>query len=165
MKSFTLIELVIVVTVLAILAFSSHIALNSYRVHHLRAAAERIAGDLRYAKNMAISSTTWTGAVFLVAPTNSYSLYQTDGSVDTLIKNPQDIGQDYVVNLAGTYQDVVISGVDIGNGNKVEFDPYGAPYIDKNGTALNMNGIITLSNGSATAVICIEPTTGKISIQ
>jgi Tfp pilus assembly protein FimT len=164
-SAFTLIELIMIISILAIVAVVCIISINSYKVQHLHAAAEQIANDLRYTKNLAISSTRWHGIIFNVNPTNTYSVYQTDGTTDTTIKDLQDPGRDFIVQLNVLYPGVQISAVNIASGNKVEFDPYGTPYNDKNGAALASNGTITLSSGTTTAVISIEAQTGKIGVQ
>lgn len=164
-NGFTLIELIMVMVLLSIVSVTAFIAISSYRTQHLYAAAERIAGDLRYAKNLALTSTKWHGVVFNVDPANTYSLYETDGLTDTLIKKPEDPGQDFTVNLSQDYSGISISNVSISGGSQVEFNPYGAPYTDKTGSALTSTGIITLSGGGPTASVCISPESGRIDIQ
>jgi Tfp pilus assembly protein FimT len=163
-KSFTLVELVIIIVITSILAVACFVAISSYQTQYLRAAAERIVNDLRDAKNQALSSTKWTGVIFQLPPANTYSVYTTDGTSDTLIKSPQDPGRDFTVNVAGDYPGVSISGANFDGGNKVEFSPLGVPYPDKSGSALAGTGIVTLSKGSATLTVDVDPQTGRVYI-
>lgn len=164
--AFTFIEMVMVIVLLGIVLAIGFVSINSYQTHHQRTAAERIANDLRMARNLALSSAKWHGVIFSTI-NNNYSVYSTDGTTDTLLKKTYDPGQDYIVNIASDYQNVVISSVSIGGvGVKVEFDPYGVPWTDKNGSQLGSNGIITLTAGDgSTSNILIEPNTGRISVQ
>lgn len=70
-----------------------------------------------------------------------------------------------VISLGTVFSGVTITSVNIAGGSKVVFSPAGIPYNDKNGTALTTEGIITLSNGSATKTVRITPNTGRIYIQ
>jgi len=164
-RGWTLIELVMVLVLLVIVGVVSFAAIDSYRTQYLRAAAERIANDLSYAKNLAQTSSTWHGVSFSITPLNSYSLYTTDGAIDTAIKSPQDPDQDYGVDIESDYSGVLISNVNIGAGSKVEFDPYGVPYTDKTGSALTADGVITLSIAGSTMTVMISAGTGRIYVQ
>ncbi len=160
-RAFTLIELVMVIVLLSIVSVVAFISITSYQSQHLYAAAERVAGDLRYAKNLALTSTKWHGVSFDVAG-DTYSLYETDGAVDTNIKDLQDPGEDFIVDLSDDYQGVTISSVDIDGGSQVEFSPLGVPYTDKTGSAIASIGIITLSND---VTVRIAPETGRVYIE
>ena len=163
-RGFTLTEVVMVMVILSIVAVSSFVVISSYKTHELYAAAERIASDLRYAKNSAQSSGTWHGILFNVSPTNTYTVYYTDGTTDTNLADPSNPGVNYTVNVYSNYRGVTISEVNIGSGSKVEFNPFGAPYTDKTGSALTTAGTITLSLGSDSRTVYIEAETGRIHL-
>ena len=156
-----MIELIMVIVLLSIVAVVAFISIASFQTHHLYAAAEKVAGDLRYAKNLALTSTKWHGVYFNVAG-DTYRLYETDGTVDTNLLDLQDPGQDFIVDLSDDYQGVTISSVNIDGGTKVEFDPYGVPWTDKTGSATASIGAITLSDN---VTVLIAPETGRIYIQ
>ncbi|MFA5839423.1 MAG: GspH/FimT family pseudopilin [Candidatus Margulisiibacteriota bacterium] len=163
-RGFTLTELVMVMVILSIIAVGSFVVISSYKTHELYAAAERIATDLRYAKNSAQSSGSWHGVLFDVSPTNTYTVYSTDGTADTNLSDPLDSNLVYTVNVYSNYRGVSITGASFGTGSKVEFNPFGTPYDDKTGSALTTAGIITLSLGSESRIIYIEPDTGRIHL-
>lgn len=168
----TLIELVMVVALLGIIAFVAFISITSYKTHHLYAAAERLANDLRYAKNLALTSGRWHGVSF---SGSTYAIYETDGATDTSIKNPAKPAEDYVVDLLADYDDVSISSLVNLDTDKVEFNPSGIPYDDKNGSALALTGSVVLAglgagggctcNGVTYLSVNISVQTGRISIQ
>lgn len=163
-SAFTLIELVMVIVLIAIMAATVSVVISSYQTQHLRAAAERIASDLRYAKSLALSSARWHGAAFQAAPVNTYNLYETDGTTDTNLKKPEDMSKDFIINLVSEYQGVTLTAVNIGGGSKVEFSPYGVPFTDKNGSAIAAAGVITLSGNGSTVTAVISPESGRVSI-
>lgn len=158
-----MIELVMVIVLLGIIAVTSFVVIRSYQTHHLYAAAERIAADLRYAKNLALTTTKWHGASFNLL-TDTYQLYETDGATDTVIEKPEDPAEGFVVDLANEYRGVGISSVNIDGGNKVEFSPLGIPYTDRNGSAIASTATITLSSGGSSVRVQIAPQSGRIYI-
>ncbi|MBU0672072.1 MAG: prepilin-type N-terminal cleavage/methylation domain-containing protein [Candidatus Margulisbacteria bacterium] len=163
-QGFSLIELIMVLTVIAILSVVSFIALDPYKGIKLDAATRKIAADVEYARSLALTTAKWHGIGFDVAPANKYSVYKTDGSTDEPIENPAKLGTDFIVLTWNDLGRVKINSAAIGGGQKIEFSPLGAPYNDKNGSALATPGIITLEYSGITRRIEITPNTGKISI-
>ena len=163
-KGFTLIELILVLVIVGILAAVVFIAAEPYKGIKLEAAAKKVAADLEYTRNLAISTARWYGVSFEVNPVNTYRVYQTDGTLDAPIENPAQLGKDFVVDLHDYYGGVTINSVDIAGGNQVEFHPLGRPYNDRNGSSLAAAGIITLGYAGLTRTIEITPNTGRISI-
>ena len=162
LKGFTLIELVMVIVLLGIVSASAFVAISSYKCHYLMAAAEKLSSDLRYARNLALASSKWHGAVF---SGNTYTVYETDGVNDIPISNPEREGEDFIINISDNYDDVSISSVNIASGNKVEFDPYGVPFSDKTGVPISSNGFVSLLKGGNCVVVTISPTSGAVTIQ
>ena len=56
-----------VIALIGIVSVVAFVGITSFQAQHLYAAADRIAGDLRYAKNMALTSTSWHGIGFSIA--------------------------------------------------------------------------------------------------
>ncbi len=96
---------------------------------------------------------------------NQYQVFSYSGSTEISVPDPASSSQTLSVNLSSTYPGVTITAVNIGGGNTVVFSPTGTPYNAKNGTPLTSEGVITLSNGSATKTVRIAPETGRIYIQ
>jgi len=160
-----MVELLLVVIMVTIIAIIGAVAYGSFRFQNLMAAAEKVTADLRYAKNLALTTNEWHGAAFQPAPANTYNLYLTDGTNDTVIHDPEDPGRDFYVALSNLYHGITINAVDIGGGQAVEFNPLGVPYTDQNGSVLTANGTITLSDGGTMVTIIIAAETGRIYIQ
>ena len=164
-SGFTLIELAIVIVILLIGSVVVFLSISSYRSINLRTAAEKVSNDLRYAKNLSLSSTKWHGVAFQLSPVNTYNLYETDGTTDTDIKTPEKSEQDFVINLNRDYGGVFVTNVNIDGNSKIEFSPEGIPYTDKLGVKISSIGIITLATDNSSVTVRIDPETGRVYIQ
>jgi prepilin-type N-terminal cleavage/methylation domain-containing protein len=164
-KGFTLIEIVIVLMLAGVLSAFALISLDPSRGVKLEAAARKVKADLMYTRSMALSMAKWYGISFEADPANTYSVYQTDGTSDTIIQNPAQLGEDFIISLHDYYSGVKICSVNIGGGNKIEFHPLGTPYPDRNGSPLAGVCLVTLECQGLTRTILITPNTGRIGIQ
>ncbi|MBU0686856.1 MAG: GspH/FimT family pseudopilin [Candidatus Margulisbacteria bacterium] len=171
-QAFTLIELVIVMVLLGIVAAVGFISLDSLPNQNLYAAAEKVAADLRYAKNLALSSSQWHGVKFDTWD-EEYEVYVTDGSTDTVIKKPEDPSQNFAVDLPAEFQDVEIDSV-TGISDKIEFSPLGVPYDDKNGSPFASTFTVELNYGggwfgcggsSPSIYVRVAPETGRVYVE
>ena len=161
-NGFNLIELVVILVIIGITGVVALIAFNPYKGIKLDAGAKKVLADLQYVRNLALSTAKWYGVIFEVDPVNTYTVYETDGTTDTVIKNPSNLGKDFIIDLNNYYGGIIISSVDIGGGNKVEFHPLGKPYADKNGSAIVSAGSIIISFAGTTKEVAITPNTGRI---
>ncbi|MFA6169234.1 MAG: prepilin-type N-terminal cleavage/methylation domain-containing protein [Candidatus Margulisiibacteriota bacterium] len=162
-QGFTAIEMLMAMVVIGFLAAYAFLSLNPYPGIKLEAAVKKVAGDLNYTRNLALIMTEWYGITFEADPNNTYTVYKTDGAIDATITDPS--GGLFAVNINQDFNGVIISGINIAGGKKLEFNPLGAPYIDKNGAAVSAEAIITLSFQGATKTIRITPNTGRIFTQ
>ncbi len=164
-RGFTIIEVVVVMVIMGILAFFAFLAINPYREVKLDAAAKKVAADLLFAKNLALSTSKWYGVSFEADPVNTYRVYLKEDSTDIPVEDPSQLGKDFVVDLHDYYSGVRIASASIGGGNKVEFHPLGTPYNYKGGSAIASTGEVTLNYGGYTKTIYIMPRTGRITAQ
>jgi len=163
-KGFSLIELIIVITVIVILSASIFVYIGAYKKINLDAGASKLASDIRYAQNLAMSTSSWCGISFEVSPQNVYSIYTTTGTIDSLMTDPSDFSRDFTVNTFSKFG-ISISSVSISGGKKIEFNPMGQPYADKTGSILTTDSAITLTLSSSSKVIRITPNTGQVTVQ
>ena len=158
-NGFTLVEIIVVVVILGIAALIAVPMLSSAADMQVRAAANRLAADMDYAKGLAVTYQKNYSVVFYPA-SESYDIRET--AADVIVKNPVRPDQDYVVNFA---TDSNMSRVNIVNtdltSDTVTFDYLGSPYTG--GSPLN-SGVITLQAEAFTIVVDIEPMTGYITI-
>ncbi|MEA3492766.1 MAG: prepilin-type N-terminal cleavage/methylation domain-containing protein [Candidatus Margulisiibacteriota bacterium] len=164
-KAFSLIELIVVLGLIVVLAGVSMIALGSLGPVRVDAAAKRLAADLKYAQNLALTTSKWYGVSFEADPVNLYTIYITDGVTDTVIKDPSALQNDFSIDISNEYSGVIIDSVYFDGGNKIEFHPLGYPYDDKNGSPLVNTGTVSVEFGGTTKTVIIIPNTGKISAQ
>ena len=158
--AFTFIEILIVVVILAIAAMMAVPMIGSAETMQIRSAANIIAADLEYAKNMAISRQKMYSVVFDTAH-ESYKIVDANSAI---INHPVKKGFVYIVNFSSDSRlsRVDISQADFDGTNVIKFDYLGSPY-SGSGNPLNTGGIVLHAGGSI-STIAIEPVTGFILI-
>lgn len=165
-SGFELIELILVSVLLGILVTGAYVTVaSSLKSFRLDAAASHIISDLRYAQHLAKTHNDWYGMQFIGNPTNEYHVYRTDGVVDADVINPSNPAATLRVRVPHEYKGVIISAVDIGGGNKVEYNPLCEPYTDRTGSTLASPGTITLSLDGSSKVVRIINITGRAELQ
>ena len=164
-RAFTMIELILILTLMgALMVFAAVAIWGAVTTFKLDAATAKVISDIRYAQHLARTHNQWYGINFQVDPVNSYNVYYTDGSTDTDVENPADPSTTLQIDVNDEYSGVTISGVSIGSGGKVEFNPIGTPYDDVTGSTLVATGTITLTHGGTSRTIQIYPNTGKVEL-
>ncbi len=160
-RGFTLMEVIIVVILIGIASAIAVPMVSNVGSMQVRAAANRVAADLEYAKSMAISRGQHYSVVFS-ATAASYEIVDKNGNPipHPITKQPR--------YLVGFRDDCRLNRVGIGSAtfdgtNKVMFDYLGIPY-NGGGTGLANVGVITLQAGGVTKTVRVEPVTGFISI-
>ena len=159
-RGFTLIEILTVVVLLVIAALMVVPSLSSAGSVQVMAAADIVAADLQYARSMAIAHAQ-NYFVKFNTNTNCYELQDKDGNV---ITHPVKKG-DYKVDFANDSRlsSVNISSASFDSTLKLRFDYLGSPF---NGCGNPLNsGSVTVSCGSISKTISVEPVTGIVSIQ
>lgn len=160
---FTLIELVVVLVLMAALSLLTVISFSSYKGVKVEAAAQKIAMDIKYVRYLALSTSKWYGISFEADPINTYTVYETDGSIDTAIEDPAHPGRDFLVDLNEYYEGVLITGANFGGGTKVEFHPLGTPHTDSLGPAIATPGSVALESLGITREVYVAPNTGRVT--
>lgn len=157
---FTLVELIVVLVIISIASLLVIPLMSSAASVQLRTAANLIAADLEYAKNLAITRQQKYAVVF-DADTESYEIQDEGG---TVIEHPVKKGFDYHTDFTsdGRLEKVDILSVDFDGGSTVKFDYLGSPF-NSGDTALN-NGLITLEAEGATSTISVSAVTGYVTI-
>ena len=161
-SGFTLLELLVVVVILAIAALVAVPSFSGAADMQVRAAANRIAADLDYAKGLAVTYQKNYSVVFDTAN----EAYQIEDENGTIIDHPVRPGSEYVVSFK---TDSHFSRVNIATAafnssmyHSVIFDYLGSPF-DTTGAELN-TGRVTLQADTFTIYVDVEPMTGYVTI-
>lgn len=159
-KGFTLIELTMIIVLLGILIVSALVSGTAKGPVRLEAACQRLALDLRYMQQMAMAEQVRFGISFDTSD-ESYFGYRVNTSTKATDPQTQD---DLEIDFDETseFKEIVITSTDFDDA--VEFDSIGGPY-DGNGVALSSEGVVTLSDGTNSKTVRIQPVTGKVKRQ
>jgi len=151
--AFTIIELIVVMIIMAILATLVVSRWPGTKIS-LNAQAQQLASDIRYTQTLAMSR---GGAYRLNVTASNYSITTLSG---TAVNNP--ITGSATVTL-GSGITITISPTNLPN-NLITFNTAGVPYVDTTETtALSSAAVITLTSGTNTKTITIQPTTGRVT--
>ncbi len=160
MKGFTLIELVVIITIVGILAVAVLVSGTAKGPVRLEAACQRLALDLRYMQEMAMAEQVRFGISF-DASDESYFGFRVNTS--TKAQDPHTQG-DLEIEFDEMKEFSEIGIVSTNFSDAVEFDSIGAPY-NASAVALMSEGIVTLTDGTNTRTVRIQPATGKVNMQ
>ncbi len=159
-SGFTLIELVLIITVAATLAAMVSVGLDSLGSSRSSGAARRLVSDLRFAQQAAITKRIRHGITFTA---NAYTVFENDNSADPA-RNPQG-GGDFIVDFTtGEFAGVTL-GTSLGD-SVIRFDANGRP-LEGNPpnpvTALATPETVTLTYNGNPQTVTIMQETGKVN--
>ena len=155
-----------IVIALAILFIFSVIAiprLTSYYTVKLYGVANKLAADIQYAQQLAVSKQIRCGLSFFPA-IESYFVYERPTPTTTIMAQDPYTRGDLTVSFQ---TENAYKGVDLLNtsfGNRVEFDSLGRPY-NSLGFPLIFAGVVTLQSQGESMTVSIEPNTGAVKVQ
>ena len=159
-RSFTLVELLIVVMIMAIAAAIMMPALGTTEATKLIAAGRLVASDVEFAQYESIVHPDDPRLIKIDSGGNQYWIAKAS-DVATAIDSPAGpstmlvtFGAGRALELAG----VTVQAYDFDGDDELRFDAFGQP--DQTTTAT-----ITLSAGGATLTISIAPVSGEVTVQ
>ncbi len=160
---FTMVEILIVVVILAIAAMVAIPTLGSAADMQVRAAANKIAADLDYAKGLAITRQRNFTVVF-DPDGKSYKIQDEAGAV---ITHPV-LGGNFQVDLRNERNlgrvDIASANFDNNADNAVTFNYLGSPFAGTDtGSPLN-SGQVSIQAGTFGLTVNVEPMTGYVTI-
>jgi MSHA pilin protein MshC len=155
-SGFTLVELVAVILLLGILAFSVAPRFLDKGSIDVSAMAEQLASDIRYTQSLAMTSGQ-RNRINLAAAS-----YQITTSAGAPVTHPAT-GSTTAISLGN----VSLSGYNPPLTNSyIAFDGKGIPYTNVSGTVLAASATITLNSpGAAQRQIVVSPQTGRVAVQ
>lgn len=161
-KSYTLIEVIMVMVIIAILTVSFFPRFNTLTsAIRLKGVTKKVMTDIRYAQSVAMSQHVNTTVHF--GALNDYRAYYTvNGTNLTDPFTRRDLAVE--LNDLGEAQGISISLISFNGGGDVMFDYRGVPY-DNTGSILTANGTVFLENTYAVnATVIVIPRTGMVTV-
>lgn len=159
----TLVELVIVITILGVMAWIAFPNFAPFHEIKLDAAARRVAADLRYAQSRAIGRRIVHGILFEPSA-ERYTVFAPNAASPLI--DPIDRSGPMRVDFTsgGEFQGVAISSATFGSTTGVTFDFFGVPR-DTAGVELAAVGRIVLTYQGLVDTIEVTPATGRVSVR
>lgn len=153
-NGFTMVEILIVVVVIAIAAFTAIPMISSAGSIQIRSASNMIIGDIEYAKSISITRSQPYSVVF----DTTNERYRLEDQSGTVITHPVRKQFDYIIDFKN---DGRLSKVNIVSttfsGNKITFDSLGSP--------VGNGGTIIIEAGGDSVTIKVEPVTGYVRVE
>lgn len=147
---FTLVELVAIILLLGILAFTAIPRFLDKGAIDVNVMAEQLANDIRYTQSLAMTSGQ-RNRINLAATS-----YQITTSAGVPVTHP----------ATGSTAAISLGNVSLGGySGYIAFDGKGIPYTDVAGTALSTDATITLNSAGDTRQVVVSPQTGRAVVQ
>lgn len=168
-RGYTLIEVLVVVTVLGIAAAMIVPSMGSAGVLRIHGAVRTLISDITFAQSDALAYQTRRAIVFdLNAET--YAICEVNGSTvvpaDDALYVSSGTSERYIVDLNRVeFGDANLVKADFDGSNTLVFDELGGPVKTPSGDEPLAAGLITLAGPDSTFEISIEAYTGRVSVE
>lgn len=150
----TLVDLIIVVLITGILAAAGAPRFTAtIETLRCRAVAERIAGDLNFARQTAMQTCTSTSVAF-----------DAEGYKMQAVPHPFKPYKNYSVAFAEIDSRVSLREVDFGGSQTISFNSYGIVSVPSGNTSVQQTGSVQVSIGAAAGVVNVNFITGEASV-
>lgn len=159
-RGYTLIELLIVVTMLGIAAAVVIPSLGSTDVLRVQSTVRAIVADINVAQSDALAHQHGRAVVFDVQ-NNRYSIVEVNGST---LNPTTDTLQVTDLNNERKFHRARIDSADFDGDSVLVFDELGGPVVDPNGSTPSAGGSVTISGSGSVFRITVEPYTGRVTV-
>jgi type II secretory pathway pseudopilin PulG len=162
-RGFTLVELVLLLSIIGILVLVAIPDRSAIDEVSLRAAARRLASDLRYAQGESMARRVRHGVRFDVAG-KRYAVVATGRGEP--IDDPGARGHALEVDFANTpaFRGVTLVSASFDGSPEVSYDYFGVPC-DLAAREIHHPGIVVLACAGRTVTVEVAPGTGKVSVR
>ncbi|MEQ8770001.1 MAG: prepilin-type N-terminal cleavage/methylation domain-containing protein [Phycisphaerales bacterium] len=168
-RGYTLVELLIVITILGILGTMVIPSFGSTNVLRTQAAVRTVVADITFAQSDALSYQEQR-AVMFDEDANMYTLVEVNGSTldadaDALY-DPHGIDQRYRVDLDEMdFGGAFMENVSFNGGSNLIFDEIGGPVPAAGATGLSTGGSLEIVGPQARYRINVAPFTGRVTVE
>ncbi len=166
MRGFTILELVLTISVLAVMSVIAVPFFTDVGAGTADAAAKKLVSDINYVRRMAQSRNGVYGISFDAA-TESYTayLYTPATNTSTTLTDPHTQSPMVIdFDLSPGFRGVNLQSASLGGTTEVRFNSQGFPQNAAN-ALLDDEGTIQLEGGDIPISIVIQPNTGEVSLQ
>lgn len=158
-RGYTLVEVLIVVTVLGIAAAMAVPSLSQTGVFRVQAALRTIVSDITETQSEALAMQQ-ARAIIFDADSSSYTIVRVPG---TIIDPSVDALRSFNVN-SSRFGDARMSNVDFGGGNTLVFDELGAPIEAPGNSTPASDGSLRISGSGQIFQILVQGYTGRVVV-
>ncbi len=168
-RGYTLIEVLVVVTVLGIAAALLVPSMGQTGVLRVQAAVRTVVADIAYAQSDAVAYQRRRGIVF-EEDANKYTIYDVHGDApfpdeDILVDGTRESGRAEVSFNDPRFGGAMISAVSFDNTAILTFDEIGGPVQGPTSTAPSAGGYVEITGSGSVFRVNVEAYTGRISVQ
>lgn len=168
-RGYTLIEVLVVVTVLGIAAALLVPSMGQTGVLRVQAAVRTVVADIAYAQSDAVAYQRRRAVVF-EEDANRYTIYDVRSEPpfadeDILVDGTREGGRAQVSFNDARFGGAIISDVSFDNGSILTFDEIGGPVQTPMGSNPSSGGYVEITGSGSVFRVNIEAYTGRISVQ
>ncbi len=168
LRGYTLVEVLVVITVLGLAAAMVIPSMGSTGVLRIQSAARQIVADITFAQSDALAYQARRAIVFLPAE-NRYVVCEVNGpTVDPAtdaIFNPSEPGERYDITIdTEKMGGAQLSAVDFEGGNVLVFDELGGPVQAPDSETASSGGFVQITGAESVFQVDVEAYTGRVTV-
>lgn len=167
-RAYTLIEVLVVVTLLGIAAALLVPSMGQTGVLRVQAAVRTVVADIAYAQSDALAYQRRRALVF-DKDANRYTIYDVHGDApfpdeDILVDGTRETGKAEVAFNDPRFGGAMITGVDFDGGSILTFDEIGGPVSTPTGESPSVGGYVEITGSGSVFRVNVEAYTGRVSV-
>jgi prepilin-type N-terminal cleavage/methylation domain-containing protein len=168
-RAYTLIEVLVVVTVLGIAAAVLVPSMGQTGVLRVQSAVRTVISDISFAQSDALAYQVRRAIVFDI-DANAYTIYEVKGDApfpeeDVLIDRTREGGRARVGLNDPRFAGATITDVSFDGGSILTFDEIGGPVETPTGDTPSVGGYVEISGSGSVFRVNVEAYTGRVSVE
>jgi prepilin-type N-terminal cleavage/methylation domain-containing protein len=160
-RAYTLIEVLLVITMLGIAGALVVPSLSSTEVLRVQASVRTIVGDINFAQSEALAHQRPHAIVFDL-DANRYSIIEVfNGVLDPAVNTVRTVN----LNNSRKFHTTMLESVDFDGQNVLVFDEMGGPVTGVGSSTPGSGGTIRITGSGSTFEVRVEAYTGRVSVR